>query len=325
MRSGMTPRPETPGLSSLSVKRSWWPTQMQIVGRSARMRSRRTASSPPSLRRTIDEPNAPTPGSMTCEAVAISCGLSATRGSAPRRRKAACTEARLAVPVGAIRTSGMVVGRGGELDAVVDLVERQGNPGVTQLDDAVLVESLLERGRARPRVQGDERQLLGDHEVVLQARDQAIALPFPPDVIPLARRREYLDDQDRVGERGRALIQAATSNDDIGDCRQASSLDLWSIDDGATRRAFELVAKVPGDVGLDDAVRERGRRHHDRHPGDELPALRLEQVPPVERLDRPRQLARRLRLRHATAPPWCSAPRPSRPRPAHRAARAPGP
>src|SRR4051812_9489863 len=189
MRSAMTPRPETPGLSSLSANSTWSPTQMQIVGRSARMRSRRTVSNPCSLRRTIEAPNAPTPGSMTCEAVAISCGLSATRGSAPRRRKAACTEARLAVPVGAIRTSGMVVSRGEELDAVVDLVEGQRDAEFAQLDRSLLVNALLEGGWAGPCVKGDEWQLLGDHKVVLQARDQAVALPFSPNIIPLARRR----------------------------------------------------------------------------------------------------------------------------------------
>ena len=42
---------------------------------------------------------------MTWAARSTSSGLSATRGSAPSRRKAAITEAMFAVPVGTIRTS----------------------------------------------------------------------------------------------------------------------------------------------------------------------------------------------------------------------------
>src|SRR4051794_34305970 len=265
MRSGMTARPVTPGLSSLSANSSWWPTQMQIVGRPARMRSRRTVSSPCSLSRAIEAPNAPTPGSMTCEAAVISCGLSATRGSAPRRRKAACTEARLAVPVGAIRTSGMVLGRRGELDAVVNLVEGKGNAEVAQLDGAVLVHSFLERGRTRPRVQGDERQLLGDDEVVPQARDQAVALPLTAGVVSLAGRREHLDYHDRLLDHRGALVVLAAVDEDIRNRGQVAGLHFRPVNERTAGRAPKLLSQRPVDVALDHAVRVRRRRHHYRH------------------------------------------------------------
>src|SRR4051812_31278290 len=208
MRSAMTPRPETPGLSSLSANSSWWPTQMQIVGRSARMRSRRTVSSPRSLRRSIEAPNAPTPGSMMCEAVAISSARSATRGSAPRRRKAACTEARLAVPVGAIRTSGNgvtqlgadrgIAGRG-HVGIYVDRVQRERDTERGQLDGA-LADNIVPPAPA-VHASVERRLALGarGRQEILEAGDEPVLTPLAGDMLT-ALRRVHLGDHERASK-----------------------------------------------------------------------------------------------------------------------------
>ena len=306
MRSGMTPRPEDAGASSLLGE------QQLVADADADRRPvgegcghAGTVSRPRSFRRAIEAPNAPTPGSITCEAAAIPASPSATRGSS-----AEATEGGLhrgeswRCRWGRSGPQAMVIDRADRGNCrpaahriVVDRVRADREiPSVGQLRWCLRVHSFLERGRSSPRVQGDERRLgwaTRGCQVILQARDQAV-LPchLRCMLVPLAGRRApprrsgwALDGRacsDRADRR-------ATTRQGIAD--EITGIDLRPlINERYPRRPGAHGPQGRVDIALDERwPGARAGSHHDRLAGHELPAARPDAVPSVERFERPRQ------------------------------------
>src|SRR6266550_2120454 len=100
-----TPRPATPGVSSLVSQSICMPRQMPSIGAPRDATSRMTVSRPRDRSAAMPAPNAPTPGETMRAAARTIAGSAETTTPALRRRNPPAIDARFATPESTIVTS----------------------------------------------------------------------------------------------------------------------------------------------------------------------------------------------------------------------------